>query len=149
MLYHPSPCSSMVRVFHWSSEGCRFYTYVIFALPVPSHVLLLNRSNYAIMAEIIVRPSTPKTSSKITERFQKKYMNTSLPSGLATLPICDNSRTGTSIKVLVQRILSCTVRQVLHKQCTRWWVLFPPWSTLKTPATTPPPPPPTPTPGVS
>ena len=28
--------SSMVRVSHWSSEGYRLYTYVIFALPSQS-----------------------------------------------------------------------------------------------------------------
>ena len=32
LLYHLSPCSSMVRVSYWSSEGYRLYTYVTFAL---------------------------------------------------------------------------------------------------------------------
>ena len=30
MTHHLSPCSSMVRAFHWSSEGYRLYTYVTF-----------------------------------------------------------------------------------------------------------------------
>ena len=38
MLYHLSPCSSMVRASQWSSESYRLYTYVTF--PPSSHALL-------------------------------------------------------------------------------------------------------------
>ena len=34
--HHLSPCSSMFRASHWSSEGYRLYTYITFALPSQS-----------------------------------------------------------------------------------------------------------------
>ena len=69
-------------------------------------------------------------------QFRKKQTN--LPTRFATFAICNNSDAGSTIKMLIQRILSCAKRQILHKQCAGRWVLFPLGRTLSTSATTAP-----------
>ena len=44
--YHLSPCGSMVKLSHWSSEGYRLYTYVVQFIFYILHLLLQHLTVY-------------------------------------------------------------------------------------------------------